>query len=369
MSLPADPHLPAVLEGFGLPTTVPVTVVTGGHINRSYRLHHEGRPLLLQRIRPEVFGDGHLVLQNTLRVSAHLEHHVRREGWPSPERRVAHQRVTATGAAGVQAPDGAWWRLVDWIEQTREVQHVTSPAEAREVGGAFGRFLRWMSDYAGPPLVPALPRLHDTRASLAAFEQSVARDAMGRAPAVADEIAAVRAERALAAALPHQDLPRRVIHADAKPGNVLFDAAGEEALGVIDLDTVMPGTLLWDIGDLVRSACGAVPEDDPDPGPRVLREDLFEALLDGFAAAFAPVTPSPLERRLIVTAGRTITHEQAARFLSDYLEGDRYYRTTRAAQNLDRARVQLRLLRDLDKAGMELHQMVEAAFAPGRSAG
>lgn len=369
MIRPVHPHLQAVLAGFGLPTALPVTVVAGGHINLSYRLGHDGRPLLLQRISPEVFRDGHVVLQNTLNVTAHLERHVRQERWPSPERRVAKQRLAVSGAAGVQAPDGAWWRLAGWIEDTRDVAPVTTPEEAREVGEAFGRFLRWMSDYDGPQLVPALAGFHDTQASLFAFENAVERDSAGRAAVAAEEVAAVRAARALATALPRGELPRRIIHADAKPANVLIDAASGEALGVIDLDTVMPGTLLFDFGDLIRSASCAVAEDEPAPGPRVLREDLFEGLLNGLAASLAPMPLHPVERRLIVTAGRVITHEQAARFLTDYLEGDRYFHTTRPGQNLDRTRVQLQLLSDLGKAEARLQQIVEQGFPAGGSPG
>lgn len=362
MTPPIHPDVLSVLAGFGFPPSTPLTAVPGGHINVSYRLRAEAGWLLLQRINPEVFRDGEAVLRNGANVTAHLDWHARREGLGSPERRVPRQLPATSGAAGVRAADGAWWRLADWVEDSRVLTQVSTPAEAREIGAAFGRFLRWMSDYAGPPLVPAIVGFHDTEASLAAFEASVSRDAAGRAGAVSREIGEIRAAGALATALSREELPLRIIHADAKPANVLLDVASGEALAVIDLDTVMPGTLLFDVGDLIRSVSCAVAEDDPEPGRLVLREDLFEGLLRGLAAGLAPMPLHPAERRLIVTAGRVITHEQAARFLADYLGGDRYYHTTRPGQNLDRARVQLLLLGALGDREARLSAIAEEVF-------
>lgn len=356
LSHPAD--LPDILAGFGLPPGTTAQPVAGGHVNLSYRLSTPAGTFLLQRLNPAVFSNGETVLRNGLAVTAHLEREARADGLEAPERRVARQHSAASGAPGVRSRDGAWWRLLDWLEGTVAPQQVTNAAQAHQVGLGFGRFLRWMSRYPGPAPVPAIAGFHDTLASQARFEAAVRRDAGGRAASVRDEIAMVRGSAALASALPPERLPVRIIHADAKPGNLLLDASSGEALAVIDLDTVMPGTLLWDVGDLIRSVGCAVAEDDPAPGGDLLREDLFEALLRGLTAGLGHMPLDPLERRLIVTAGQVITHEQATRFLTDYLEGDRYYRTTRPGQNLDRTRVQLGLLRSLGAAEPALRRVV-----------
>ncbi len=353
------PDLPQVLVQFGLPAGTPLAIVTGGHINLSYRLQGAQRPLLLQRLNPDVFHDGEAVLRNGAWVTTHLRAQVEREGLAAPERRVPAQLTTPAGAPGVRTPDGAWWRLVEWVAAARTVTGVPDATEAREVGLAFGRFLRWMSDYTGPPLVPVLAGFHDTRASWTAFEAALRRDAAERARSIPGDIARAYAARALAEALTPAALPVRIIHGDAKPANVLLDVASGEALAVIDLDTVMPGTLLFDVGDLIRSVACGVPEDDPSPAPGVLREDLFAVLLDGLAAGLQRMPLHPLERQGIVTAGRAITHEQALRFLADHLEGDRYYRITRPGQNLDRARVQLRLGAALAAAEQRLQAIVD----------
>ncbi len=362
MSAPLHPDVSVVLEGFGLPGTTPISAVPGGHVNLSYRLVADRGPLLLQRINPLVFQNGAVVLLNASSVTAHLDWHVRREGFGDASRRVARPVPAATGAPGVRAADGAWWRLVEWIPDTRVMLQVSTPVEAREIGAAFGRFLRWMSDYAGPPLVPAIAGFHDTEASLARFDAAVQRDAAGRAGEVKPEITAIREAGELAGALNKEKLPRRIIHADAKPANVLLDSGTGEALAVIDLDTVMQGSLLLDIGDLIRSAACAVAEDDPNPTGATLDEALFDALLRGLAAGLAPMRLEPAERRLVLTAARVIVHEQAARFLTDYLHGDRYYRIARPGQNLDRARVQLRLLGELVEAGPRLQTLIAAAL-------
>ncbi|MGH7591328.1 MAG: phosphotransferase, partial [Gemmatimonadales bacterium] len=152
-------------------------------------------------------------------------------------------------------------------------------------------------------------------------------------------------------------VPVRVTHNDAKIANVLFEASSGRAMAVVDLDTVMPGSALHDFGDLVRSSVSATAEDETDLALVDVRIPWFRALVTGYLSEAGSVL-TPDERRLLVFAGRLITLEQAVRFLTDYLNGDRYYRTTRAGQNLDRARTQFRLFERLTERMDELEGIV-----------
>ena len=194
-----------------------------------------------------------------------------------------------------------------------------------------------------------------------ALVQAVRADPVGRATQAGPEIRLALAYQAMADVLPplmrRGAVPVRVAHNDAKIANVLFEAGSGRALAVVDLDTVMPGSALHDFGDLVRSSVSASAEDETDLSRVDVRIPWFRALVEGYLSEAGSVL-TPDERRLLVFAGRLITLEQAVRFLTDHLQGDRYYRTTRAGQNLDRARTQFRLFERLTERMEELEEIV-----------
>jgi Ser/Thr protein kinase RdoA (MazF antagonist) len=341
----------------------------GGHINETYRVAvRRGRvPLayLLQRVNPNVFPDPVHVMENVARVTEHLAQRLSAAGAPDRHRRTIVLVPARDGGRWVTDRDGSVWRLYPFID-ARVTERANTPAEAREAARAFGRFLDLLADYSGPPLHETISGFHDTTRRYRALDAAVAADAGGRVAGARAEIDALLAQRALAAVLPPLvaggDVPRRVVHNDAKISNVLFDAATGEALGVVDLDTVMPGSALHDFGDLVRSTVSPADEDEPDLRQVGVRLDFFEAIVRGFLAREgAGAILLPRERELLVFAGRLITLEQAVRFLTDYLKGDGYYRVTRPGQNLERCRTQLRLFELLTARERELEEIVRAA--------
>ena len=340
----------------------------GGYINDSYRVTTAAdgarSEWLLQRINPQVFADADALMANMTHVTRHISARLRHEGVADWRRRTLVVVPTRDGRSHRRAADGASWRLFPYIESATVRTEAASPEMAREAACAFGEFLRFVADYDGPPLRETIRGFHDTAARFQQLVQVIRADPTGRVAEAQPEITLALAHQSLADLLPplmrRGAVPVRVAHNDAKIANVLFEPGTSQALCVVDLDTVMPGSALHDFGDLVRSSVSASAEDETDLERVDVRLPWFEALADGYLSQAGSVLTGD-ERRLLVFAGRLITLEQGARFLTDYLDGDRYYRTTRAGQNLDRARTQLRLFERLTEQSGELERIVARA--------
>jgi len=356
-------HLESIAGRFALPGPVEsVDELPGGHINDSYRVtarRSDGTPVfyLLQHVNPTVFPDASRLMENIAYVTRHLAAH-RRAG------RTARETLTLVptiaGAAWMEDAARSCWRIYAFIAGTHAVEHTDQSGQALEASRALGEFLALLADYDGPELHVTIDGFHDTAARFSQLEAAVELDIVGRAGGVRDEIELVLAHRGLAEVLPpHLDsgaVPRRVVHNDAKIANVLLDDVTGRARCVVDLDTVMPGSLLHDFGDMVRSMATPTEEDEADATKVGVRLDLFEAVARGFLETAGPIL-TPAERSLLVFAGRLITLEQAIRFLTDYLDGDRYYRA-RGDQNLRRVRAQLQLFESLTAREKELDAIV-----------
>jgi Ser/Thr protein kinase RdoA (MazF antagonist) len=319
-----------------------------------------------QRINTRIFGDPAPVMQNIARVTAHLRAALTRRGIGELERRVLTLIAARDGGFTVVAPDGGVWRSFALVEGavTREIAE--SAAETFEAARAFADFAGLLADLPAPPLAVTLPGFHDLARRFAEFEDAVARDAAGRAAGVRAEIASTRAtharlREALAACDPSR-APLRVMHHDCKLNNLLFDAQTGEALCVIDLDTVMQGTLLSDFGELVRTATHRGPADETRLETSRFDLSLFEALARGYAAG-ARAWLRPSEAPLLPLAGPTLALMNAIRFLTDHLAGDVYFRIHREAHNLDRHRAQLTLTERMLERLQEAQRITASALA------
>ncbi|MCG3126769.1 MAG: N-acetylhexosamine 1-kinase [Phycisphaerae bacterium] len=353
-----------VLRHFALPgEATDVAPFSGGHINDSYLVTASAagaaRRYLLQRINSDVFRDPRAVMSNMSRVIDHIR--ARLSSAADIARRVLTLVRTRDGQIAHQSREAGCWRLVEFIEDSVTHESVTSPADAYQAGAAFGRFQRQLADFPPPPLLETIPDFHHTPRRFDALEAAIRRDEAGRVREVGPEIAFARARRADADVLlslhAAGEIPRRVTHNDAKLSNVLLDSRTGEALCVVDLDTVMPGLALYDFGDMMRSMTSRAAEDATDAAEVDVQLDLFEGLARGFIEE-AGACLSPAERAHLVFSGRLITLEQGVRFLSDYLDGDRYYKTQRPRQNLDRTRAQFALVGSLMRVEPELKRIV-----------
>ena len=366
-----DPqHLaPAAAEFAFLGRPVAFTRWGNGHINETWAVALEGgaaRRAILQRINTDVFRDPDALMANVTRVTRHLT--AKLAGSPDASLR-ALTLIPATSGSGLHRDaDGRVFRAYEFVEGARSWDVLTSPRQAYEAAKAFGSFQRLLSDLPPPRLAETIPHFHDTPWRLIRFREAVARDVLGRAAGVAREITFVDGHEPLAMSLASLAaaglLAERVTHNDTKLNNVLLDDVTGQGVCVIDLDTVMPGLLLHDFGDMVRTATNPVAEDEADVSQVVASVPMFEGLVRGYLEATGSLL-SPLERDRLVLSGMVLAYECGMRFLTDHLEGDVYFRIQRAGQNLDRARTQFALVSSLEERAEELSRLVESVAAEG----
>jgi len=338
-----------------------------GHINSTFLVTcssgaGESR-FILQRINSTVFRDPATLMENLGRVTRHLRARLEQEGAPELNRRLLSLVPTREGQDFLVDETGGHWRCFPFIENTRTVVVAGSPEQAFDAAQAYGTFQRLLSDLPGPNLVPTIPDFHDARRRFAAFSAAVDSDLLNRANQAVPEIRFAFGNRNLseffAGFLARGEMVERVTHNDTKLDNVLFDATSGRALCVIDLDTVMPGLPLYDFGDLARSAACTSAEDELHLERVQVDPVLFGALAKGFLEGTGNAL-SPLERENLVGATQVFAYSLGLRFLTDFLEGDRYFRIHREGHNLDRARAQFALLRDLQEREEELNLAVRA---------
>jgi aminoglycoside phosphotransferase (APT) family kinase protein len=321
-----------------------------GHIHDTYvaEYRRDGRPLryVLQRLNTAIFTDPVALMENLRRITEHLQAKLAARGAPDAERRCLRLVATRTGTALPVDSEGGHWRAFPFIEGTRTSDAIAGPTQAREAARAFAAFAADLRDLRGPPLAVTIPGFHDLPKRMAQLREAIRRDACGRTAATtAESEAGFGLHERLARTLAEDGadrLPTRVMHNDAKLDNLLLDAHTGEGLCVLDLDTVMAGSVLCDFGELVRSGACRAAEDEPDLAVVCFERELFEALAEGYLAGAGGFLTAA-ERQVMPLAGPTLALENATRFLADHLAGDVYFRTHREGHNLDRARVQLHL--------------------------
>ena len=369
-----DSKLKAVIDRFDFPgRLIECEEIKTGHINRTYRLRYEqaggaARDYVLQRINNYVFKKPAEVMENVRLVTEHISRAMAAQGI-DPENRVLRLVPVKGGGTMVEDGEDGFWRAYDYIRHARTIDRVENPGQFRQIGAAFGAFQSMLSDFPIERLHDTIPHFHDTRKRLGDFERSVNLDVAGRAAAVRDDIEFIR-ERGSAMCrivemIEAGELPLRVTHNDTKINNVMLDAETGEALCVIDLDTVMPGSVLYDFGDAIRYGASTAAEDETDLSRVALDVDLFSAFSEGFISnTAARLTDAELAN--LPLGALVMTYENALRFLADYLDGDTYYRIEYPAQNLDRARCQCRLLADMEARRDEMYAIVGRQIAQYR---
>lgn len=360
-----DENLRSVIASFNFPGTLTECAeIRTGHINRTYRLSFDEdgakREYLLQRINTFAFKKPEEVMENVTLVTEHIRRAMLAQG-RDPENRVLRVIPTRQGRPLLyDARDGAW-RAYNFIAHAHSVDSVESPAQFEIVGRAFGDFQGMLSDFPIEKLHDTIPHFHDTIRRLENFETSVSRDVAQRVKDAVDEIAFVRARAdqmgQIVRMIADGALPLRVTHNDTKCNNVMVDNDTGAALCVVDLDTVMAGSALYDYGDAIRFGASTAAEDERDLDKVRLDMALFRAFSEGFISR----TAKGLERSELnhLTLGALVmTFEVGLRFLTDYLDGDIYFRIECPDHNLARARCQFKLLEDMEARRGEMEQII-----------
>lgn len=330
--------------------------------------HEDGelRSYILQRINGEVFKDPRAVMRNVERVTRHINAKVMRKKTGGAGQTLS-LFPSRDGKAFISGPNGGLWRCYNFIEGCQTYDVVENERQAYEAGKAFGAFQELVSDLPPEEISETIPDFHHTPKRLLRLREAVEQDAAGRLAEVEKEVAFIEARAEWTGRLVDLQaagkIPLRVTHNDTKFNNVMIDEESDRAVCVIDLDTVMPGLVHYDFGDLVRTATSPAAEDERDLSKVEMRMPMFSALAEGYLeAAGSFLTAAEIEQ--LAFSAKLITLEVGIRFLTDYLEGDRYFKTTRAGQNLDRCRAQLRLVEGMEGCFAEMEAVIGECQVP-----
>ncbi|KAB8290327.1 mucin desulfatase [Bifidobacterium avesanii] len=329
-----------------------------GHINATYLVNAGYRRYVLQRINTTVFPDVEGLMRNIRLVTAFL----RAKGCET-------LRIVPTrdGADYWRGESGAW-RVYDCIEGTVSYNLVPNAGILREAGAAFGAFQNQLAGFKASQLTETIPHFHDTPDRFARFRAAVDVDVCGRADSCRGEIDFYM-DRAgdcpvVTDALRNGGIPLRVTHNDTKLNNILMDAATGKSRAIIDLDTVMPGSLLYDFGDAIRTGASTALEDEPDVRKVHFSLDLFRAYTRGFVGAVRG-SVTAREAELLPFGARLMTLECGMRFLTDYLCGDVYFATAYPEHNLVRTRTQIELVRQMEERDAAMRGVVDDVMGDG----
>ncbi len=341
-----------------------------GHINNTFVLEFDDglgkiKSYLLQLINTNVFKNPDELMENIVGVTEYLRKIVVDNGG-DPERECLNVYFTSDGKPYYRDADGNCWRCYNFITGAHSCQSIDDPETFANAARAFGKFQCLLADYPSETLHETIPNFHNTLSRFADFEKAVSDNIAGRADSVRDEIDFVLARRddagVLVKLLEKGKLPLRVTHNDTKLNNVMFDNETDEGICVIDLDTVMPGLSLYDFGDSIRFGANTAAEDEKDLSKVSLSLPLYREYTAGYLST-AGQSLTPTEVEYLPFSAKLMTFECGMRFLTDYLNGDTYFRIAYDDHNLDRCRTQFRLVEDMERKMEDMKAITQEIYS------
>lgn len=332
-----------------------------GHINTTMMVTCEGKlRYVLQRVNTGIFKKPVELIDNIKNVTSFIREKVINAGG-DPAREVLNLIPAKDGKLYVEDDEGGFWRMYDYIVGARTYQTAETVELFYNSALAFGKFQRMLADFPAEKLDETIPNFHNTVSRYNDFEKAVSDNIAGRASSVEKEIAFVRDHKEVCSYIVDRiasgEYPLRVTHNDTKLNNVMIDESTEEAICVIDLDTVMPGSVLYDFGDSIRFGASSAAEDEKDLDKVYMKLDLFDVYSKGFIKG---LENSLTEKEVLglPMGAIVITLETGIRFLTDYLNGDTYFAVHYEGQNLDRARTQFKLVADMEEKLPEMNTII-----------
>ncbi len=335
-----------------------------GHINDSFKVTSDDNDYVLQRINHAIFKDVPQLQNNILRVTNHVRAKLEEKGVSEIDRKVLSFIPTHDGKLYYKDADGNYWRLMHFISDSKSYDTI-NPELAERAGLAFGDFQKMLADLPNGPLFETIPNFHNMEFRLEEFKEAVKNDKAGRLSKVSDLVKEIeaRAEEMTEPERLHRagKLPKRTNHCDTKVNNILFDS-NDQVLCVVDLDTVMPGYVLSDFGDFMRTGANTGEEDDTNLDNVSIDLDIFEGYAKGYlknAASFL----TKVEIDNLAFGAKLLTYMQTVRFFTDYLNGDTYYKVKHKEHNLERTLAQFKLLTSMEENFDKMQQIVSDVAA------
>lgn len=333
-----------------------------GHINDTYKVvfgrDEREDTYIFQRINTNIFKNPDELMSNISRVVHHIAK--KQYGVAGLKRRCIHLFPTKEWKYFCVDDEGGCWRAYRFIDGARTYDILKTEEQAYRAAKAFGEFQMLISDLPQPRLFETIPNFHNTPSRLKDFDEALAKDVCGRAELAKAEIEFVQNTRHIASKvvdlMADGTIPERITHNDTKLNNVLLDDETMEGVCVIDLDTVMPGSALYDFGDMMRTSLSPAAEDEKDLTKIEARTNIFRQLVKGYLEGCQGCL-NATEMELLPFSGQLITFEIGVRFLTDFLSGDVYFKTHRENHNLDRCRTQFTLVQRLMEKAEEFDRI------------
>jgi len=334
---------------------VEITSLGNGHINNTYKLTTADAEFVLQQINHEIFTKTVELSSNAQKINVHLLQQKNAGNYPLA---VPQQVLTKMGDTCIKIGTN-YWRLMEFISNSYTLEEVKSPQQAALVASAFADFSCALSDFPAQDLDVIIEDFHDISFRMQQLKEAVTNDRQGRLSHCQALVNFCFAQQDF---IEHvvdisKKLPLHVTHNDTKINNLLF-TTGDKPCAVIDLDTCMPGLLMHDFGDMVRTCCSNLAEDDTSTDKMILKQDIFAALIQNYQNAFGDKMTA-LEKESLIVGAKLLPLIIGTRFLTDHLNGDNYFQVSRENHNLDRAISQVQLFTLVCEAEPELIKLAE----------